>query len=399
MKSKPSTLKKKPLKKSPLKMDAGTKTTSVDSAFAQDLVDWQRKFGRHDLPWQKKLHPYRVWVSEIMLQQTQVVTVMGYFERFMARFPDVNSLASANQEEVLGLWSGLGYYSRARNLHKCAQQVVQLHQGVFPSDAQTLETLPGIGPSTAAAIASICFKERVPILDGNVKRVLSRLSGFDGDLSITKSNQELLSIAKACLPQDPDSMPIYTQGIMDLGATICTPKKAQCEVCPVKQLCVAKRNKLVHLLPIKTKRIKRSSHSVWMVLIKNTRNQALLVQRPGKGVWAGLFCLPWFESAEQAQSFLSAIGAESCELKPVIKHSLTHRELFLHPALVNSFSVSSRECLQLAKNLQQAAGHEEYVEPLTHLPASARAQWMTSAEWAQAGLPAPVRKLLEAVFF
>lgn len=203
---------------------------------ATDVVRWQAVHGRNHLPWQQTRDPYRVWLSEIMLQQTQVVTVLGYYERFLARFPDVQSLAAAEEGEVLAFWSGLGYYSRARNLHRCAQQIVDLHGGEFPQNAERLAQLPGIGRSTAGAITSFCFSERVPILDANVRRVLTRVLGFTADLALAKNERLLWDQAQALLPVSDlySAMPRYTQGLMDLGATVCTPK-ACLHGLPVKQ--------------------------------------------------------------------------------------------------------------------------------------------------------------------
>ena len=200
--------------------------------FASRVVRWQASHGRSSLPWQDTRDPYRVWLSEIMLQQTQVATVLGYYARFLDRFPDVRALAAAPQDEVLGLWSGLGYYSRARNLHRCAQDVVALHGGEFPRSAELLQTLPGIGRSTAAAIASFCFGERVAILDGNVKRVLTRVLGFGEDLASAANERRLWDQAQALVPERGEDMPAYTQGMMDLGATVCTPRKPRCLFCP-----------------------------------------------------------------------------------------------------------------------------------------------------------------------
>src|SRR5450830_404982 len=220
----------------------------MTETLAQRVVRWQREHGRHDLPWQNTRDPYRVWLSEIMLQQTQVSTVLDYFDRFLVRFPDVAALAAAEQDEVLGLWSGLGYYSRARNLHACARQVMALHGGAFPRSAELLATLPGIGRSTAAAIASFCFDERVAILDGNVKRVLTRALGFGDDLAVAAHERRLWDLATDLLPEAPavggdagrsPDMPAYTQGLMDLGATVCTTRKPACLLCPLQATCKA----------------------------------------------------------------------------------------------------------------------------------------------------------------
>jgi A/G-specific adenine glycosylase len=199
---------------------------------AARIIRWQRQHGRHGLPWQGTRDPYRVWLSEVMLQQTQVATVIDYYTRFVQRFPSVDTLAAAPLDDVLALWSGLGYYSRARNLHRCAQTVVQVHGGAFPAHSAVLATLPGIGRSTAAAIAAFCFGERAAILDGNVKRVLTRALGFDEDLASAPAQHRLWVEAEALLPRcDVD---VYTQGLMDLGATLCTQRRPACPLCPLQ---------------------------------------------------------------------------------------------------------------------------------------------------------------------
>ena len=230
---------------------------------ATRVVRWQASHGRSHLPWQQTRDPYRVWLSEIMLQQTQVSTVLGYYARFLERFPDVDALASASQDEVLGLWSGLGYYSRARNLHRCAQLVVAEHGGVFPSSAELLAKLPGIGRSTAGAIAAFCFSQRVPILDANVRRVLTRVVGFDGDLAVAKNERALWEHAEALLPVSDlaAAMPRYTQGMMDLGAGVCTPKTPQCLICPLMGVCVAQKEGAPERYPVKTRKLVRKSES------------------------------------------------------------------------------------------------------------------------------------------
>ena len=235
--------------------------------FGDAVVAWQKKHGRHDLPWQNTQDPYAVWLSEIMLQQTQVATVRAYFARFMQRFPTVADLAAAHQDEVLGLWSGLGYYSRARNMHRAAQVVVALHDGHFPRSAEALQTLPGIGRSTAAAVASLCFGEPIAILDGNVKRVLTRYLGFDQDLASARIEKDLWALAQTMLPkkQVTQAMPRYTQGVMDLGATVCTPKKPNCAQCPMATDCVAKAEGQPERYPVKTRKLKRTSEQLWLL--------------------------------------------------------------------------------------------------------------------------------------
>jgi A/G-specific adenine glycosylase len=357
-----------------LKMVPKLRAKKIQS-FAALLVNWQRTHGRHDLPWQKILDPYRVWVSEIMLQQTQVATVISYFDRFMKRFPTVKSLANADQDEVLGLWSGLGYYSRARNLHRCAQDVVKLHGGLFPKDYQTLQSLPGIGPSTAAAVASICFSERVPILDGNVKRVLTRLAGYGEDLSRSPNLQELWGVALGLLPASGKDMPIYTQGIMDLGATVCTPKNPKCEICPAKSICTALAEGDPLKYPVKTRKIKRTTQSLWMVCLINNKRQIWLEKRPTKGIWASLYSVPVFTNEVALKEFAEVIKAKKMDFKTPITHALTHKELILHWVQTEQFSV--QKLLDLSRESEHSNG-----------------AWFSQTKWSALGLSAPVRKFL-----
>jgi A/G-specific adenine glycosylase len=356
-----------------------------DTRFATAVVRWQAAHGRNTLPWQNTQDPYRVWLSEIMLQQTQVATVIGYFERFLARCPTVAHLAAASSDDVMGLWSGLGYYSRARNLHRCAQIVVAQHGGAFPRDAATLATLPGIGRSTAAAIASLCFGERVAIMDANVKRVLTRVLGFDADLASAKNERLLWDQATALVPteeevaQGPDrAMARYTQGMMDLGAMVCLPKKPQCLLCPLQPHCVAARAGDPERYPVRTRKLKRSSQSLWLLWLRRDDGAVWLSKRPTPGVWAGLQCFPLFESEEALRAALPAGLAERAEFGPVVTHVLTHKDLFLHPASVNMGNIATD---LIASPMGNSIGD---------------GAWFTPAQWAQAGLPAPVRKLLGA---
>jgi A/G-specific adenine glycosylase len=350
---------------------------------AERVVAWQRRSGRHGLPWQHTQDPYKVWLSEIMLQQTQVVTVIDYFQRFVAQFPTVAALAQATQQEVLGLWSGLGYYSRARNLHKAAQTIMQVHGGRFPKTAQLLETLPGIGRSTAAAIASVCFGERVAILDGNVKRVLTRYLGFDHDLASVRHERALWALAQELLPARDvtRAMPVYTQGMMDLGAMVCTSKQPQCEACPLSHDCVAYAQGDVTRYPVKTRKLKRSTQSLWLLWVENARGEVLLAQRAQQGVWAGLYVLPWFESMDALEEAVAPVWHDQWHEAPVIKHILTHRDVYLHPVRLR-LTAKAQWALQVTAYVQ-AQGLDQ-------------AQWMGPAQWVKAGLPAPVRQLLSA---
>ena len=346
-------------------------TTSTKS-FGDTVVAWQKKHGRHDLPWQNTKDPYRVWLSEIMLQQTQVATVRDYFARFTQRFPTVAALAAAHQDEVLGLWSGLGYYSRARNLHLAAQQVVALHGGEFPRSAEVLQTLPGIGRSTAAAVASLCFGEPIAILDGNVKRVLTRYLGFSADLASSRVEKELWALAQTMLPQraTQSAMPYYTQGVMDLGATVCTSKKPQCDKCPVVRQCVAHAEGEVQRYPVKTKKLKRTSEQLWVLHLVTQDGHVWLAQRPQQGVWAGLYCMPIFDSFAALEQAMPAQYRAKLEERHPFKHVLTHKDMHLHPVVCT-----------LPKALS-----------LSHLLGEGR--WVDETVWSDLGLPAPIRKLL-----
>jgi A/G-specific adenine glycosylase len=335
--------------------------------FAHLMVDWQRQHGRQSLPWQNTQDPYRVWLSEIMLQQTQVKTVLDYFPRFLGRFPDVAALAAAHQDDVLALWSGLGYYSRARNLHKCAQEVMGRFGGAFPRLAEDLQTLPGIGRSTAAAIAAFCFQERAAILDGNVKRVLTRVLGYAEDLAVTKNEKALWALAQELLPARNTDMPRYTQALMDLGATVCLPRKTQCEICPVSAVCQAQALGEPLAFPVKTRKLKRRSVTLWLLWAVNSQGQVWLQRRPSTGIWAGLFSLPVFESeADLLAAWVQ--GAQPQYIEPW-KHVLTHRDLHLHPVRMTSTALQVPAC---------------------------EGQWVDASAWPEMGLPAPIRLLLAA---
>ena len=350
---------------------------SVSPEIATHVVRWQKEHGRNHLPWQNTRDPYRVWLSEIMLQQTQVVTVLDYYERFLQRFPDVAALAAAAQEDVLALWSGLGYYSRARNLHKCAQQVMSQFGGQFPRTVEALSSLPGIGRSTAGAIASFCFAERAAILDANVRRVLTRVLGFDEDLAVARNERALWALADQLLPtQDlQNAMPRYTQGMMDLGAVICTPKSPACLLCPLQTDCAAHQQGNPEDYPVRTRKLKRSAHSWWMLLMRDGSGRLWLERRPQAGIWAGLFCPPVYEERDAMERALGDAAA-SCEDLPVFTHVLTHKDLHLHPVLLES-----GEWSQTVRHLSESAAEGS--------------GWFTPKQCADLGLPAPVRKLLE----
>jgi A/G-specific adenine glycosylase len=275
--------------------------TMVDGTFAQALVAWQRRAGRHDLPWQRTDDPYRIWVSEVMLQQTQVATVLGYYVRFLERFPTLQALADAPVDEVLRHWSGLGYYSRARNLHRCARELA-LHQGGrFPCEPVALAGLPGIGRSTAAAIAAFAFGARAAILDGNVKRVLCRAFGIEGVPSERAVESMLWQVAEGQLPASAEDMVPYTQGLMDLGATVCTRARPRCNACPVSGRCVALASGRVAQLPTpRAARVVAVRRSELLLAVRDGR--VLLERRPASGIWGGLQSLPEFSPPQLAAS-------------------------------------------------------------------------------------------------
>ena len=339
---------------------------------AQPLVAWQRTHGRHALPWQNTRDPYCVWLSELMLQQTQVKTVLGYYARFLTVFPDVQALAAATQDEVFAQWSGLGYYARARNMHACAQQVVAQFGGQFPQRADQLVALPGIGPSTAAAIASFCHGERVAIFDGNVKRVLARVLGFDEDLAASRAAKRLQQLAQQAVPASEADMPAYTQGIMDLGATVCTPKQAKCEACPLVAQCVAKAMGKQADWPVQTKKLKRSAEAWALWLAQLPDGRIWLSRRPGTGIWAGLHAFP-MTSADAAV----AVDGASPEAAPSFKHVLTHKDLYLTPIHLRFASQAKAERWSAA---QADTG-----------------QWLTLEAALAMGVPKPVRQLLEGL--
>jgi len=347
----------------------------VDSAaFAERVIRWQRRHGRRALPWQGTRDPYRVWLSEIMLQQTQVATVLDYYGRFLQRFPDLSALAAAPLDDVLALWSGLGYYSRARNLHRCAQRVQADHGGAFPSSAAALAELPGIGRSTAAAIAAFCFGERVAILDGNVKRVLSRAHGFGDDLALASHQRRLWQMAELLLP--PRNIEPYTQGLMDLGATLCIARDPRCGDCPLRADCVAYRHSRVHDYPHKTRRSvrgRRENALLWLVC----GARVWLARRPDNGVWAGLWSLPEFADPQSLNAAVQGWPGRGEELS-AIDHALTHFDWRLRPF---RWTVPPRVGAARLRAITDV------------LPGG---RWVDRGEALRLGLSAPVRRLLEA---
>ncbi|HNP62434.1 MAG TPA: A/G-specific adenine glycosylase [Woeseiaceae bacterium] len=311
------------------------------SDFAARVLTWFDVHGRTDLPWQQDVSAYRVWVSEIMLQQTQVQTVIPYFEKFMQRFPDVVSLAEAKQDEVLSYWSGLGYYARARNLYKAAQQICSNHGGRFPDDFDAVTALPGIGRSTAGAILALTFGQRHAILDGNVKRVLARHDAVAGWPGNTKVANELWAAAERNTPQT--RIAEYTQAIMDLGATLCTRSKPACKTCPVSDDCLARQWDSIEKFPGKKPKAAKPLRTTTMVLA-SMNGQVFLERRPETGIWGGLWSLP-----ELGDSSLDdwcdrelGVAATHTESWGVLRHSFSHYDLDIQPIVVRMQSVASK---------------------------------------------------------
>ena len=355
------------------------------NTFAKQLLLWYQTHGRKSLPWQENRHPYNIWVSEIMLQQTQVITVIDYYQRFMARFPDVASLAAATSDEVLHLWSGLGYYTRARNLHRCAQQVVNDYQGEFPVNSlDAMKSLPGIGPSTAAAICAFSTGQRAVILDGNVKRVVARYFAIEGWYGKAEVTRKLLQAADELTPHA--QLPEYTQAIMDLGATLCTRGKPKCKLCPVASGCAAKAHKLTATLP--TPRPKKVlPHKTRYALVLLDNQQAIqLEKRPDQGIWGGLWSLPEFASQLELEHWLATyqplakltnLGtATEKTAETVQEHLFSHYRLTLHL------------CIAYLTTPHLAENSAHYSQGLN---------WYDPNQFGSIGLAAPVKKLLPSL--
>ena len=300
--------------------------------FTQTLIAWTKVHGRKHLPWIGCKDPYRVWLSEIMLQQTQAETAVAYYERFLAHFPDVFTLAKASVEEVLHLFSGLGYYRRAVYLHQTAQRIANDCHGIFPQDPEVLQTFPGIGRSTAAAIAVFSFGKKAAILDGNVKRILSRVFLVQ-EPSESKRTALLWRRAENLLPEQ--DIETYTQGLMDFGSTLCTPKAPLCGSCPMAAFCKAYLQNRVDDLPVKKSPLAKHDKTFWVPLI-TFGNATYLEKRPALGIWAQMWMMPLFENEESCSSFLSHFTIDSCEPLVPMRHELTHLRLQLNPVLAKA---------------------------------------------------------------
>ena len=341
------------------------------SDFANTLLHWYQDHGRKHLPWQQDISPYRVWVSEIMLQQTQVATVIPYFERFMERFPDVFALAQAEQDDVLHLWTGLGYYARGRNLHACARTLAEQYQGEFPKSVEQLSALPGIGRSTAGAIASISMGIRAPILDGNVKRVLTRYFAVEGWPGTTVVQKRLWDIAERLTPNH--SYREYTQVIMDLGATLCTRSKPACGICPLLPGCQGYQTGKPTQFPNSKPKKEKPTKDTWMLMIQSVNGSYLLKQRPQTGIWGGLWSFPEAESEQAALALLAAqypqADLDSHRHRAPFRHTFSHYHLNIHPLHVKT------------------GGQDLHIGETEH-------HWYNPDNPSELGLAAPVKKLL-----
>lgn len=336
------------------------------SDFSGRLLDWWQAHGRHDLPWQLERTPYRVWVSEIMLQQTQVSTVIDYFQRFMARFPSLPDLAAAELDEVLALWSGLGYYARARNLHQCARICFDQYGGELPDHPEALEALPGIGRSTAHAILAQAWNRRAAILDGNVKRVLARHAGIDGWPGRSGVLRQLWQEAEARTPDEHAAD--YTQAIMDLGAGLCTPRRPACLLCPVHADCRARIEDRSDELPGKKPPRVRPRRETTLLIIRDRAGRILLERRPPSGIWGGLWCLP--SSQGSASPGQPQAVTSTAELLPPLTHQFTHFIL-----TINFTFISQTHEVTTTNNSGM--------------------RWFSLNEALAAGLPRPIRTALE----
>jgi A/G-specific adenine glycosylase len=344
---------------------------SEPSSVAAALITWHAQQGRHDLPWQSDRTAYRVWVSEIMLQQTQVATVIPYYTRFMQRFPDVRALADAPIDDVLHLWTGLGYYARARNMHRSAVMVRDEFGGKFPDTFEAVASLPGIGRSTAGAILALSQGQRFPILDGNVKRVLSRYFGVEGSAMERAVSERLWQLADACTPAE--GVDVYTQAIMDLGATVCTRRKPLCAYCPLSEDCVARLTNRQHELPSPRPARERRVRKIFMLVAVREDGSVLLERRPESGVWGGLWCLPEFDTPTDARSYMRQ-SLQKVQDEPralgLVEHAFTHFDLVITPLLARC--VGSAGVTDGGQNV-----------------------WYNTRTPARIGLPAPVKTLLE----
>lgn len=391
--------------------------SDLESNFTKPLLTWFDIHGRKSLPWQNPRTPYRVWISEIMLQQTQVKTVIPYFDRFMERFPEIQDLANASEEEVLAVWSGLGYYSRARNLFKTAQIISTQYNGCFPPDHKLLERLPGIGPSTAAAITSQAFNHPNAILDGNVKRVLTRYFRVEGFPNQTKTHKKLWDLAQQCM--DKYRCADYTQAIMDLGATCCTRNKPSCEMCPLQKTCEAFLHEEVQVFPNKKSKKQLPTKRQHFILLHTSTNEIYLEKRASKGLWGGLWCCLMVDEAEEAvspkQYAEEQYGLTVVKWAPLIdfKHSFSHFHLEIQASMVHVQPPGEKRYRMPTENgtafLQAAEPQLNFVSRITHQKQLSEGKnsttskleklegrWFNVHEILDIGIPQPLRRIISS---
>lgn len=342
--------------------------------FSRQMLNWYDRYGRKTLPWQLDQTPYTVWLSEIMLQQTQVATVLPYFARFMAHFPTIDALANAPLDAVLHLWTGLGYYARARNLHKAAQQVVCLHGGQFPRNFADIAALPGVGRSTAGAILSLAMGQRYPILDGNVKRVLARYFAIAGWPGRKEVENQLWTLSDGLTPADHPGA--FNQSMMDLGALVCSRSRPKCQLCPLHSGCRAHASGSWHLYPGKKAKQPLPSRTGYFLLLQHQQN-LWLAQRPPVGLWGGLYCFPWFDNENAMHQWLIQRGIDHASLQQLVafRHTFSHFHLDIVPwwlSLTNaSDTINPTGCMEETVSL-----------------------WYNLAQPVSVGLAAPVERLL-----
>ena len=339
------------------------------SVLSTNLIKWHKRFGRKDLPWQLQTNPYKVWVSEVMLQQTQVQTVIPYFLRFMERYPDIESLANSNEDEVLSYWSGLGYYSRGRNLLKTARMLKAENDSVMPKSSEELQLLPGIGRSTAGAILSLGFKVKAPILDGNAKRVLVRYFFIRDSIDLTSTSKKLWKVAEDNLPDK--ECDIYTQAIMDVGALICKRTNPECPECPLNKNCLALKKNKQQSLPARSPKKEKPIKKVHWLIVQNMAGEFLLENRTAKGVWEGLWAFLEFEEESARQEYIKHLPKDYVVLDEnnKLKHTFSHYKLD-----INLLSI------KLKQNIQNFDNNKV---------------WFNTEELKSVGLPSPVSKILK----
>lgn len=361
----------------------GDISDSISNSFATRLIRWQREHGRHHLPWQNTRDAYHVWLSEIMLQQTQVGTVIPYYRRFLQCFPDIQSLASASLDEVMAQWSGLGYYSRARNLHKAAQRIVGEHGGIFPEEVEVIRQLPGVGRSTTAAIAVFAFGKRAAILDGNVKRIFSRCFGIEGYPGEKHVETQLWQIAEALLPRRDEGsgerdIEDYTQALMDLGATTCTRAHPRCGSCPLRPHCIAFRDNRVQRLPTPRPRKVLPEKETALLLVV-AQDKILLEKRPSAGIWGALWSLPEMRMNENVIEYCMRFGINVWPMSRMepFTHTFTHFRLRIYPLI-----------------LQVISGSLDHLSPQALSQPGNPCVWMMPEDALKAAIPSPVRKVL-----